>query len=338
MDIKIDKKTEILTEITGSIPTDVLNTKKKIVLEKYAKNKEFDGFRKGTTPVDVVEKKMGTVSILEEVARSVIIDEYAEIVFKNKIDAIGFPQIQLTKVTEGTPIEFKLIVSTLPEIKLPDYRTIAKQFSLEKGDVTEDDLNNTLNSIRKGLYYEQNPDERGKEVPEDKLPEITDETIQKISSQKTVEEFKKALQENMKKEKELFVKNKLRTNIADALIKETNFDIPDTLAEVELDKMFAQLKEDSKSFNTTLEGYLEHIKKTEEELKKEWRPLAEGRAKLQLILSEIAKKENLFPTEEEVNKEFDKLKAKYPEVDDLQIKAYLNIQMTNEKVFELLEN
>lgn len=60
----------------------------------------------------------------------------------------------------------------------------------------------------------------------------------------------------------------------------------------ELERMSLTMKNDVERYGSKWEEYLEHIKKTEEDLKNEWAETAIKRVKSQLILNEIAKKEN----------------------------------------------
>ena len=68
------------------------------------------------------------------------------------------------------------------------------------------------------------------------------------------------------------------------LIKDSKIDMPKALIENELDKMEGQFKGDIANMGLQPEDYLKHIKKTWEDLRKEWKPDAEKRSKTQLIL------------------------------------------------------
>ena len=45
---------------------------------------------------------------------------------KESIKAIGHPEIMITKIAEGSDLEFKITTAVLPEIKVADYKKIAK--------------------------------------------------------------------------------------------------------------------------------------------------------------------------------------------------------------------
>ena len=90
------------------------------------------------------------------------------------------------------------------------------------------------------------------------------------------------------------------------------------------------------------EKYLEHIKKTEEDLKKEWREQAQKRIKFGLILRKISEKENLTPTEEMLDQKADEVLRSLPEEERKKsskesLKNYLFGRLQNELVFDFLE-
>jgi trigger factor len=91
--------------------------------------------------------------------------------------------------------------------------------------------------------------------------------------------------------------------------------------------------------------YLKKIKKTEEELRGEWKEKAEERARQGLVLQELAKQEKIEVAEEEIEAEINKTIKHYPDwemvkaqIDMGQLKEYTKGRLKNEKVFELLES
>ena len=77
--------------------------------------------------------------------------------------------------------------------------------------------------------------------------------------------------------------------------------------------------------------------KTKEDLIKEWTPAAEKRARLQLVLNEIAKKENLTPDEKQLNDQVAQLMEQYKDADEHRVRIYVASVMQNEAVMQLLE-
>ena len=87
----------------------------------------------------------------------------------------------------------------------------------------------------------------------------------------------------------------------------------------------------------TLDAYLKATQKTKEDMQKDWLPDAEKRAKVQLIASKIAETEKLHPSKEEIENESKMLKAEYPNASADRVHSYIDMLLTNEKVFKFLE-
>ena len=77
-------------------------------------------------------------------------------------------------------------------------------------------------------------------------------------------------------------------------------EIPEVLVEDELDHLVADLKARVKEQGVTFEKFLLQARKTEEEIRKEWRPIAERRAKSLLVLDAIARREGVTVSGEEL--------------------------------------
>jgi trigger factor len=121
------------------------------------------------------------------------------------------------------------------------------------------------------------------------------------------------------------------------VIEDSKIEMPKALIENEIIKMEAQFTDDITKMGLKLEDYLKHIKKTIEELKKEWTPDAEKRAKLQIILQKIAIEEKLKADKEEIEKETAKLIEYYKGADPERARAYVESQLINDKVWKFLE-
>jgi trigger factor len=125
----------------------------------------------------------------------------------------------------------------------------------------------------------------------------------------------------------------------------SEIDLSSLLIDWELTKMLEELKENITQMGLDFDIYLKNIKKTTEELKKEWRPRAQERVRAALILQEIAKNEMVDVSTQEVENEINKILLNYPDVDSAKrqidierLKEYARGRLKNEKVLELLES
>jgi FKBP-type peptidyl-prolyl cis-trans isomerase (trigger factor) len=109
------------------------------------------------------------------------------------------------------------------------------------------------------------------------------------------------------------------------------------MIESELERTQSQFTADIERMGVKLDDYLKHAKKTLDEVRHEWRPHAEKKAKLQLILNEISKKENLKPDQKEIETEVNHIVEHYKDADRERAAIYAETVLTNEKVFAWLE-
>lgn len=182
-------------------------------------------------------------------------------------------------------------------------------------------------------------------VQERQIPEINDEFAVSLGKFKDLEALKKNVKEGMEKEKEIGNKEKRRSEFIEELVKLTETEIPEVLMQSELSKMFQEFEIQLSQMGMNLQDFLEKMKKTEEDLAKEWKVQAEKRVKSALILEEIAKEQEIKvengKVEEEMNKTlqyYKKEKDMEKNIDLRRLYDYTKGVLMNEKTFEYLES
>jgi trigger factor len=124
MDIKKLPKSQI--EFSLTVPAADFDKFLDEAASHLSEGLKIDGFRPGKAPRKIVEQKMGIEKILAHGAEHAIKKTYVDTVVKKNIEAIGEPKITITKIAQGNDLEYKVTVSVMPEIRLPDHRKIAK--------------------------------------------------------------------------------------------------------------------------------------------------------------------------------------------------------------------
>lgn len=181
------------------------------------------------------------------------------------------------------------------------------------------------------------------EVFELTLPELDDKLAQSFNF-KTLEEFKEKIKENITTESEQKEKERLELALLEEIIERSEFDpLPSMLLDAEIEKMMHELKQQVEGQQAKFEDYLKSIKKTEEDLRKEWKPQAEKRIKTALITRQIADQEKIEASDADVEAERKKTLEMYKEMPDMKQKldtpeyrSYLKNMLSNRKVFEFL--
>lgn len=308
------------------------------VIKELGKNIEIKGFRPGKAPENILEEEIGELKILEKSVQKSLEKIYPDLVNNEKINPISFPEIEITKLAPGNPVECKIKIALMPEAKLPDYKKLAKEVpKITKEEITDKQVDDYIDFIRK---------QRGQAIAQSKndqdiekhIPELNDEFVQSLGNFKNVSEFKNHLKENLQKEKDLHAEQKRRVDILEKIIKESEVTLPDILVQEELEKRWSQFVGEIERFKMKPEDYLKEIKKTEKDLKDEWRPDAEKSAKMNIILPMIAKEEKIRADENEVGKEVEHLIEHHPDVNKERATAYVAMVLTNENVIRFLEN
>ena len=375
--MKITKLPKSEVEIEGEIEAEVFESYYGKALKKIGENVELDGFRKGKVPENILVSKIPEIKILEEMAEMALSEHYPKILEENKIMAISHPEIGITKLARKNPLGFKIKTAVIPEMKLPDYKKIGKEIisgltAEEKStEVTEKEMEDTIldirksrapkikmpNAVEKELEKEHVHDEnckhdeeplpnplltkereKGEVNVEPELPEFNDDFVKALGPFKDVEDFKTKLKENIKLEKENQVKEKTRLKIVEKIIDETEAEMPEVLIDVETDKIIYRMESDITQMGLKFEDYLKHLNKTEEDLRKEFRGDAEKKAKLALVLNKIAETEKIEADPAQVANEVAMILEHYKEADPERAKIHAENVLTNEKVFQFLEN
>ncbi len=329
--IEIKKLENSEIEISGEILSETLEEKKDKALENVAKDIEIKGFRKGNVPKDVAQKHVGEMALLQEAAELALSEAYPNIILEHKLSPLGNPAISLTKLAPKENLGFKMKIAVMPEVTLPDYKTIAGKIANkeeEVEEVTDKEVDETIDQIKK---------QHALQDKDAKQPEINDEFVKTLGDFKDVADFKAKIKENIGLEKKRIAKEKKRNEIIEEIIDKSKVSLPQLLVNSELERMFGQFKSDVERAGLTYENYLKEVKKTEEDIRKEWMPIAEKKAKMQLVLNQIAIEEKIKPEEDQVKKEVEHLLEHYKDAPEERIKIYVETMLTNEKVFEFLE-
>lgn len=332
MATKINKLAGSQIEITASISAKDLSAYRVQAIKNLNEEVSIDGFRKGKVPESVLIEKIGEMTFLYEMAELAIGDEYPKIIEKEKIEAIGRPEVKITKIAKDNPLEFTITTAVTPEVKIGDYKKIAKGYPETKPtEVTEEETEKVIAEILKQQTHTHDDGEQH-------VPELNDEFVKTLGNFESVEDFKKKVKENLNAEKKHRGVEKRRLDIAEKILETAEIDIPRIMVEHELNRSEAQFKDDIGRMGVKVEDYLGKIKKNLDDLKKEWEEGAVKKAKLQLVLNKIAQEEKLSPKSEDVEKEVAMILEHYKNADPIQARVYAETVLTNDKVFAFLES
>ena len=315
-------------KIDAEIATDEFDRFFQETLKEIKKDFEAPGFRKGMVPENTVIQKFGEEKILSQAAERVISAHWAHILAEAKVEPVGYPEIVITKIAKGNPLGFSITVAVIGLVVLPDYKTLAQKILVQKEEIAVTD-----EEITQAIEYLKKAQEKKELSP-------YAETIAKMDPNDS--SLKEIIRQNIRFEKEMKTKEKKRMEILEAMAKELTVTIPTEAIDTELEKMLGELERSVTDMGIPWQQYLDHIKKTIDDLKKEWQDQAKNRVKFGLILREIARAEKLVPEKTKVTERAQEMLKQLSEDDRKKtslesIERYLSDRMQHEMVFDLLE-
>lgn len=167
------------------------------------------------------------------------------------------------------------------------------------------------------------------------LPVLDDEFVKDIDDElNTVAEWKEKIRNELAPKKIEQAGYKLENEMIDAIVKNTEIEIPECMVDEELDYRVQELEHSMAQYGLKFADYLKYTGTTVEEIKAEKRNEAYANIKSRLVMEAIVKKENIDVPAEELNAEFDKLdeKQKNP-----QYMSYIANKLLVDKLFAFLK-
>lgn len=149
------------------------------------------------------------------------------------------------------------------------------------------------------------------EIKMKELPEVDDEFVKDVSEFDTLEEYRKDIEQKLLSQREKAADADVENQLVEAVIEKVQADIPDEMVENEVDEIINSFAYRLQSQGLKLETYLKYTGQTTDDLRTQYKPQAERQVKVRLGLEKIAELENLKPTEEETEAEYQKLADSY---------------------------
>jgi len=138
----VNKISQTQIELKIEVPPEEFQIFVKKAVLSLGQNLEVKGFRKGKAPKEVIEKEVSPENILKEAAEMAIQTNYPKAInqLADKIKIISQPEIEILKLAPNNPLEFKAKIWILPEIKLPDYKSLTSRVQKKEVKVTEEEI------------------------------------------------------------------------------------------------------------------------------------------------------------------------------------------------------
>ncbi len=314
------------------------------------------------------ERAYGRDHLWQEAGEDLVDETYREIVELEQLSPLDRPEVAITQLAEGKPLQFTATVPIRPDVALGDYAAHvasvepkpptdeeveatlsdmreahaeikAVERAAKKGDVVTVDIDVTVEGkslppfarnahleagrataiagLGEGLKGMKAGEEksldlvfpaeggdaelRGKsgrfavrasQVSEKIVPELDDEFAKTVGVE-GLERLRRVVRNELAHAAFHEARDAAADKVLDHLLATTSVEVPAVLIRDEQDHMVADLRARLREQGLTLEQFLLQARKTEPEIRDEWRAAAERRAKSLLILDAVAKREGV---------------------------------------------
>jgi len=143
------------------------------------------------------------------------------------------------------------------------------------------------------------------------LPALDDDFAKDVSEFDTLDEYKADVKAKIEKRHETTAENKVEEDLMNKLIENLEDEIPEVMFEAEVENCVRDYDNSLRMRGLDLKTYFKYTGMDLDGLRTQMRPQAERQVKGRLILEKVAELENITPSEEEINGEYERMANAY---------------------------
>ena len=149
------------------------------------------------------------------------------------------------------------------------------------------------------------------EIKIKELPEVDDDFVKDVSDFDTVDAYKADIRTKLTEAAENRSKNEVENALIDKLVELVQAEIPEAMFENRINEDIRDFAYRLQSQGLNLDTYMKYTGLNNEGLRGQFRAQAERQVKVRLALEKIAQLENIQPTDEDLDAEYEKIAQNY---------------------------
>ncbi|KGA98099.1 trigger factor [Alkalihalobacillus alcalophilus ATCC 27647 = CGMCC 1.3604] len=170
------------------------------------------------------------------------------------------------------------------------------------------------------------------DIKRKELPELDDEFAKDANENvETLDELKKELREKLEHDKKHQAEHAVRDTVVEKAADNATIDVPEEMVATEVDRMVQEFEQRLQTQGLNLELYAQFSGQDEAALREQFQVDAGKRVRVNLTLEAIANAEAIEVSDEDVNKEYEKMAEMYQRSVE-EIKAILSAQGGDEAI------
>jgi trigger factor len=132
--------------LTVEVPFEELKPSLDHAYREVGRQVRIPGFRPGHVPRPVLDQRVGRGAVLEHAINDAVPELYAKAVQDAHVSALGQPDVEITKLEDGTEIAFTAEVDIRPSFELPELADVT--VVVDDADVGPDQVEEYLGALR----------------------------------------------------------------------------------------------------------------------------------------------------------------------------------------------
>lgn len=185
-----------------------------------------------------------------------------------------------------------------------------------------------------------------KDIRERKVPQLDDEFAKSVGEYQTLDELREDIRRQLTEAAEEEADRDVEHKIIEEIVSRSKVEFPDIMVEHEVYHDLQDLQRNLDRYRITMDVYLKRAGMTKDQLLERLRERARRRISTGLVLGEIAEKESLGVSNEEIDTKIDRVAAEFGAPRET-VEAYLEArggkdslanQMLNQKIIDFLKS
>jgi trigger factor len=164
--------------LTVEVPFDELKPSLDQAYRDVGRQVRIPGFRPGHVPRQVLDQRIGRGAVLEQAINDAVPGLYAKAVKEAHVVVLGQPEVEITKLDDGTEMAFTAEVDVRPSFEIPDINGIS--VVVDNAEVGPDQVEEYIAALRErfaSLRAADRPAETGDYVSIDLSAEVDGEPV-----------------------------------------------------------------------------------------------------------------------------------------------------------------
>ena len=179
MKTDVEELSPTRVRLTVEVPFDELKPSLDQAYREVGRQVRIPGFRPGHVPRQVLDQRVGRGAVLEHAINEAVPELYARAVREAQVSALGQPEVEITRLEDGSEIAFTAEVDVRPGFEIPDLAQL--QVTVDDADVSPDQVEEYLAALRErfaSLRAASRPAQAGDYVSIDLSAEVDGKPVQ----------------------------------------------------------------------------------------------------------------------------------------------------------------